>query len=89
MPTPARVVACHCAREWDRAMAAKRGGRFQFISLDELAVEEPHLGEIGAAESAQSAFDLRWAEAIVDTALAQLREEAEAHRKAKVYGWRQ
>lgn len=73
------------ANEWDRATAAKRGGKFRFVSFDELAVEERHAAGMAEAESPHEVFDRRWAQAIVDTALLHLREEAAAHGKASLF----
>ena len=73
------------ANEWDRANAVKRGGTFQFVSIDDLAAEERQFAKPAEAESAEQAFDRRWAEAIVETVIAQLRQEAQAHGKGKAF----
>jgi RNA polymerase sigma factor (sigma-70 family) len=73
------------ANEWDRASAAKRGGKFQFVAFDQLASEERDALDAPDSASPEMAFDVRWARAIVDTALRRLREEAEAHGKRKVF----
>jgi len=73
------------ANEWDRASAAKRGGKFRFIAFDELATEERDALDAPDASSPELAFDVRWARAIVDTALQHLREEAEAHGKKEAF----
>jgi RNA polymerase sigma factor (sigma-70 family) len=73
------------ANEWDRATAAKRGGKFQFVPFDQLASEERDALDATDAILPEMAFDVRWAQAIVDTALQRLREEAEARGKSKVF----
>jgi len=73
------------ANEWDRANAAKRGGKFRFVAFDQLASEERDALDAPDVASPEMAFDVRWARAIVDTALQRLREEAEMHGKTKVF----
>lgn len=73
------------ANEWDRTHAEKRGGKFHFVSVDELAAEEHHIEMQAEGESAEQVFDRRWAEAIVATAMTQLRGEAEARGKGKAF----
>ena len=73
------------ANEWDRANAAKRGGKFQFVAFDQLASEERDALDATDAASPEIAFDVRWARAIVDSALHHLRAEAEAHGKEQVF----
>lgn len=73
------------ANEWDRASAAKRGGRFRLVAFDQLASEERDSLDAPDAASPEMAFDVRWARAIVDTALQRLREEAEAHGKRQSF----
>jgi RNA polymerase sigma-70 factor (ECF subfamily) len=73
------------ANEWDRATAAKRGGKFHFVPFDQLALEERDTIDAPDAASPEMAFDLRWARAIIDTALRRLRDEAQAHGKGKVF----
>jgi len=73
------------ANEWDRASAAKRGGKFRFVAFDQLASEERDALDAPDTASPEMAFDVRWARAIVDSALQQLREEAEAHGKKEVF----
>ncbi|MGI8480992.1 MAG: RNA polymerase sigma factor [Chthoniobacterales bacterium] len=73
------------ANEWDRAAAAKRGGDFRFVALDELATEERDTLDPIEATSPEAVFDRRWAQAIVDAALKHLREEADRRGKGKVF----
>src|SRR5262249_3248341 len=63
------------SNEWDKARALKRGGDRQFISLDAENAEGRYEREAAVSGSAESAFDRRWAFAVLDRAFAQLREE--------------
>ena len=73
------------ANEWDRASAAKRGGKFSFVAFDQLESKERDALDAPDATSPEMAFDVRWARAIVDTALHRMREEAHAHGKGEIF----
>lgn len=47
------------ANECDRATAAKRGGKFHFVSLQELELEERHAAGAADQDSAQEVFERR------------------------------
>jgi RNA polymerase sigma-70 factor (ECF subfamily) len=70
------------ADEWDRMNAAKRGGGFRFISLDQEAIEDRYRSDASGAESPECHFDRLWAEAVMDHALAELENEYQAPGKA-------
>lgn len=62
------------ANEYDRVNALKRGGGQKFISLDQFSFEE--LDWASTAESPPATlYDLRWAQAVLESALRQLKEE--------------
>ncbi len=63
------------ANEYDRASALKRGGGRIIISLEQFSAEE--LGGLAPAEevSPGTLYDLRWARAILQTALQHLKAE--------------
>lgn len=63
------------ANEWDKARALKRGGGHQVISLDAEEAEGRFVQEAAVNDSAEKAFDRRWALTLLDRALARLREE--------------
>jgi RNA polymerase sigma-70 factor (ECF subfamily) len=69
------------ANEYDRASALKRGGGRQIFSLEELSPDE--LGDASGAANAtpETLFDLRWATAILQTALQNLKQEMSAPKK--------
>lgn len=73
------------ANEWDRASAAKRGGKFSFVGFDQLTLAERAALDAPDAASPEMAFDTRWASAIVETALQGLRAEAAARGKTEVF----
>jgi len=69
-----------------RETAQKRGGGEKPVSLD-LAHAEHWFGEEPATQEAPEAFfEKRWAHAVMEAALARLREEYETSGKAKVFG---
>lgn len=63
------------ADERDRACAKKRGGGNQLISLDELTTEERSWIEPREELTPDQIFERRWAQAVIDRALARLRAE--------------
>lgn len=60
------------ANEWDRARAAKRGGRLTFISLDEGADDA---WAAATGDTPDQAFARTWALTFLERVLARLREE--------------
>ncbi len=69
------------ANEWEKARTLKRGGGHQIISLDAEEAEGRLMRETAVPESAEKAFDRRWALTLLDRALAQLRAEFAASGK--------
>jgi len=63
------------ANEFDRAKTIKRGGGKTIISFDELTSEQ--MGRLGPATDCPpaKAFDVQWAEAVLERALAGLKQE--------------
>jgi DNA-directed RNA polymerase specialized sigma24 family protein len=59
----------------------KRGGNFQFVSLNVFDLDSADLG----FDSADMLFDVRWAETVVQQALFRLREECESTGQANLY----
>jgi len=68
-----------------RAGAQKRGGGCVFISLNEPAGEEGYLLERVDELTPDQVFELRWAQAILQTALNRLREEYVARDQAALF----
>src|SRR5215472_8598429 len=65
------------ANELDRAKAAKRGGRIDFVAFDDPAVEQRYSLEANREASPEKVFERRWALAVLDRVLARLRQEFE------------
>jgi RNA polymerase sigma-70 factor (ECF subfamily) len=63
------------ANERDFAQAAKRGGGKTFFSLDAVPDEQFHRYEPATDLSPDKLFDLRWATALLEAAIARLRNE--------------
>jgi len=71
------------ANEWRSARAAKRGGGRTLVSLEELETgQERFAREPEANAGPERAFDKRWALAVLEQALLQLRQEFLARGKA-------
>ena len=73
------------ANEWDRAKAAKRGGRVTFVSFDEATAEESLQLENMAGASPEKIFERRWALTILDQVIARLRKEFDEAGKTEQF----
>jgi len=62
------------ANEWDRARAVKRGGRIEFLPLDQESAEQ-RLAEIARERSPEQIFERCWAITFLEKVLGQLRDE--------------
>jgi RNA polymerase sigma-70 factor (ECF subfamily) len=71
-------------KEWRDAHTHKRGGRLQFLSLDD-AAEQRYLLELTHDMTAERLFDRRWAMTVLDTVMERLREECAASGKAQLF----
>ena len=69
----------------DREYAIKRGGRVQFLPLDFEFGEASLLREPSHSETPERLFQRRWARAVLDAALARLREEFVQNGKARLF----
>ena len=72
----------------DRARALKRGGRMQFISLDEFREEREHPALAAATADTRTpgdAFEVRWAQSLIARSLARLREGLAARGRPELY----
>jgi RNA polymerase sigma-70 factor (ECF subfamily) len=70
---------------WDRNRAAKRGGDFEFFSLDQQVAEAFYDAANAGNSSAESLFDMRWAKTLTSGALDVLREELQAEGKLQLF----
>jgi len=69
----------------ERASALKRGGGQVFISLDEESPEERYRLEVADELTPEKLFERRWAQTVLDHALARLRSEFVAAGKGETY----
>jgi RNA polymerase sigma-70 factor (ECF subfamily) len=70
-------------RDYERAV--KRGGRVNFVSLDDTESETRFLREPASDQSPEKIFERNWFLALFDEALARLREEQAAAGKAGTF----
>ena len=63
------------AKEWRRANAQKRGSKFSFVSIDDHSAEQPYLQVPASNLSPEQLFEQQWAIALLEQAVAKLREE--------------
>lgn len=70
------------ANEWDRARAAKRGGRTEVLSLDEAAAEARYAIEPSTDLTPENLYYQRWALTLLEQALHKLQSEFEAAGKS-------
>lgn len=73
------------SNEWDRARAQKRGGHLQFLPLDFAQAEERHARGPGHTLTPEALFERAWAMAVLDAALAKLRDEYAGSGKEKQF----
>jgi RNA polymerase sigma factor (sigma-70 family) len=72
--------------EWHRAQAAKRGGGLASLPLEFDAAEQRFLREpADPALTPEQAFDRHWAQAMLDHAIAELRQEYEASGRGALF----
>lgn len=73
------------ADNWDRDRAIRRGGGYQFVSLDQKTAEAVYDAASAADSTAERLFDLRWAKTLAARALNSLREELQAEGKLELF----
>ena len=73
------------ADNWDRDRAIRRGGDYQFVSLDQKTAEALYDAASAADSTAERLFDLRWAKTLAGGALNCLREELQAEGKLELF----
>jgi DNA-directed RNA polymerase specialized sigma24 family protein len=69
---------------WDRDQAIKRGGDYQFVSLDQEKAEAFYDAASAPDSTAERLFELRWAKTLTAGALNSLREEIQAEGKRRI-----
>lgn len=81
------LLAClknYLADEHDKAKTVKRGGGTEFIPLEVMA-EQSAFEPVDEGDSPELVYDRRWARALVDGVLAQLRVEFENEGQARLF----
>jgi len=73
------------ADNWDREQAIRRGGGYQFVSLDQGTAETFYDAASAFDSTAERLFELRWAKSLTAGALNSLRQELQAEGKAKLF----
>jgi RNA polymerase sigma-70 factor (ECF subfamily) len=73
------------ANDWDREQALRRGGDYQFVSLNSETAEAFYDAAGVPDTTAERLFDLRWATTLTTGALNSLRQELEAEGKVKLF----
>ena len=73
------------ADNWDRNQAIKRGGDYQFLSLDQEMAEAFYDAGSAVDSTAESLFDVRWAKMLTAGALDSLRQELQIEGKLKLF----
>ena len=65
--------------------AIKRGGGYQFVSLDQETAEAFYDGFSASDSTAEHLFELRWAKSLTSGALNSLRQELQTEGKLKLF----
>jgi len=73
------------ANEWDRAHALKRGGHRAPLSIDSMDVEVWYAPQVTEHRTPGDLFDRRWALAVLEHAMARLREEFSAKERQEQF----
>jgi RNA polymerase sigma-70 factor (ECF subfamily) len=73
------------ANEWDRANARKRGGQFQFISLEEIASQENRRPPDSQTLTPEEQFERQWALTALNRVIALLGAEYKDAGKSRLF----
>jgi len=73
------------ADNWDRDQAIRRGGGYQFVSLDQGTAESFYDVASASDSTPENLFELRWAKSLTAGALDSLRQELHAEGKAQLF----
>jgi RNA polymerase sigma factor (sigma-70 family) len=73
------------ANDWDRNQALRRGGDYQFVSLNSETAEAFYDASAAPDSTAERFFDLRWATTLMTGALNSLRQELQGEGKVKLF----
>jgi DNA-directed RNA polymerase specialized sigma24 family protein len=70
---------------WDRDQAIRRGGGYQFVSLDQETAEAFYDAASASDSPAEHLFEIRWAKSLTAAALNALREELQVEGKIQLF----
>jgi len=73
------------AREWTRAHRQRRGGQYQFVSLDLPSPEDRYLFEPADNETPERSYQRQWAFTVLKEAMNALQRECEQTGKANLF----
>ena len=73
------------ADNWDRNQAIRRGGGYEFVSLDQETAEAFYDAATASDSTAERLFELRWAKTLTAGALNSLRLELQAEGKIQLF----
>jgi DNA-directed RNA polymerase specialized sigma24 family protein len=73
------------ANDWDRSQAIRRGGDYQFVSLDQKTAEALYDAAGALDSTAERLFDSRWAKTLAGSAFNSLRDELRAEGKLELF----
>jgi DNA-directed RNA polymerase specialized sigma24 family protein len=73
------------ANDWDRTQAIRRGGNYQFVSLDQKTAEAFYDAAGAADSTAERLFDSRWAKTLAGRSLNSLKDELQAEGKLELF----
>jgi DNA-directed RNA polymerase specialized sigma24 family protein len=73
------------ANEWDRQTAVKRGGRYEFISLEAAGAESALQSDAGRELSPDRLYERRWALAVLEQARGRLEAEYRVRGKHDLF----
>lgn len=73
------------AREWSRAHRQKRGGEYQFVSLDQQMPEEQYQLEPADGDPPETKFERQWALTVLKHTMNALEKECAATGKAGLF----
>jgi RNA polymerase sigma-70 factor (ECF subfamily) len=73
------------AQEWEKSHAQKRGGRVEIFSLDLAQAEQRYDLEPSTSETPDKGFDKKWALALLESVMTQLKQEYKQENKSDIF----
>jgi RNA polymerase sigma factor (sigma-70 family) len=79
------ALANFLRNEWHKRQTLKRGGRRQFLPLDETSAEQRYFSEPVESLTPESLFERQWVRALIEQVLARLKQEYVTDDKARLF----